>query len=40
LCGAKKNVFLGTKVPRQRNPIVAFKVDKNKKEAIEKGGAI
>jgi len=35
LCGAKKNIFLKTKVPKHRNLVVSPKVDKNIEETIE-----
>lgn len=36
LCGANKNIFIRTKVPKHKNPIVSPKVDKNIEETIEK----
>ncbi len=33
----KKNIFSRTKIPRCKNPIVAFEVDRNKEEKIEEG---
>jgi hypothetical protein len=32
LCGIKNNIFLGTKVPMCKNPIIVFEVDKNEKK--------
>jgi len=38
LCGANNNVFSGTKIPKQRNLVVAPEVDRNKEKVVEKGG--
>jgi hypothetical protein len=32
LCGIKNNIFLGTKVPMYKNPIIVLEVDKNEKK--------
>jgi hypothetical protein len=34
LCGAKKNIFLGTKVPKHKNLVVSPEVDKNIEEDV------
>ncbi len=39
LCGENNNIFSGTRIPKQRNLVVAPEVDRNKEEVIEKGGA-
>jgi hypothetical protein len=39
LCGAKKNIFLGTKVPKHKNLVVSPKIDKNIEETIEEDAA-